>query len=163
MFSDHSTTKRSYLCRFFQTSDQPAVQQLILNGLKQRFGRLDPRFNRDLADITTHYINHGATFLVLYHDTQLIGCGALTIEPNTQHTGRIERVSISPSYQGQSLGTQITQALIAHGRRHGFTTILVETNDDWYDALHLYQKLGFIPYKHENGEIHMSLELVTHE
>ena len=145
--------------RPFQSTDQQAVRQLVLAGLGHRFGSIDETINSDLDDIAASYLNEGATFLVLVYANRIIACGALTIEDYQEKIGRIERVSVAESYQGKKLGSHITEQLITAAQQRHMTEILVETNEDWYDALHLYQKYQFKPYKHEHGEVHMRLAL----
>jgi hypothetical protein len=38
----------------FHPADQAAARTLILAGLQERWGHLDPRYNADLDDIATH-------------------------------------------------------------------------------------------------------------
>ncbi|MCB8989469.1 MAG: GNAT family N-acetyltransferase [Ardenticatenaceae bacterium] len=143
------------MIRPFQPSDQSAVQALILTGLAERWGTLDPTLNPDLHDIHSSYIASGGAFFVIEEAGVIIGTGALI--PEGPGVGRIVRVSVSAKQRGHGLGRAITEQLIAEGQRRGYHTLLVETNDDWYSALHLYQSCGFIPYDHRDGDVHMKM------
>ena len=143
--------------RPFQPSDQAATQALILTGLAERWGALDPTRNPDLHDIYASYVAQGSAFFVVEDAGRIIGAGGLVEEE--PGVGRIVRVSVSSGQRGRGIGRAISQHLIAEGRRRGCRTLLVETNDDWHSALQLYRSCGFVPYAHQNGEVHMKLQI----
>jgi hypothetical protein len=68
--------------RLFRPEDQTAVKNLILAGLKEHWGTLDPTLNPDLNDIAQTYAN--ATFLVAWEGDRIIGTGALVPREITQ-------------------------------------------------------------------------------
>ncbi len=143
--------------RPFQKADQAATQALILTGLAERWGALDPTRNPDLHDIYASYVAQGSAFIVVEDAGRIIGAGGLVEEE--PGVGRIVRVSVSAGQRGRGIGRAISQHLIAEGRRRGCHTLLVETNDDWHSALQLYQSCGFVPYAHQNEEVHMKLQI----
>jgi ribosomal protein S18 acetylase RimI-like enzyme len=143
--------------RFFSPADQERAQALILTGLAEHFNTINPKLNSDLNNIQENYTRPGSVFLVAELDGELIGTGALVAED--EDTGRIVRVSVSGSHRRQGIGRLITEHLIKGARKYGYSQVLVETNDDWDDAIHLYQRCGFIEYDHSSGEIHMMLRL----
>lgn len=158
----------TYTFRDFHPYDQAIVQQLVLEGLGQRFGEIRPEYNPDLMDIQAHYIDQGATFLVaesIGFGSDIIGCGALIKENGSDAVARIVRVSVREDQQGQGLGRAISQRLIDIAKARGFSKILVETNSDWASALHLYQSCGFVETHRRQAEdfdfieVHMEMEL----
>ncbi len=153
--------------RSFQPADQAAVRALILAGLGSRFGTVDESLNPDVDDLQGYYVEAGETVLVAEYGGRLVGCGVLYRENGSDRVGRIARVSVTASLQGQGLGKQISQALIEAACVRHFRRLLVETNSDWTSALRLYQGLGFIETHRvevpEYGytEVHMALDLVN--
>jgi GNAT superfamily N-acetyltransferase len=143
--------------RPFQPQYQKAARNLILAGLADHFEVLDSSFNRDLEDIQGNYVDRGDCFLVVFDGEELIGTGALISE--APDIGRIVRMSVAAHRRRQGLARQLVQELISKAIKQGYTKIVVETNDDWMGAIHLYQVCGFQPYDHHNGEIHMELDL----
>lgn len=139
--------------RPFQSADQVATQALISAGLAERWGTLDPSRNPDLHDIYASYTARGSAFFVVEENGQIIGAGGLIEEE--PGVGRIVRVSVGAQWRKHGIGYAISQHLIAEGQRRGYHTLLVETNDDWHSALGLYHRLGFVPYAHYNGEVHL--------
>ena len=68
----------------FQSEYQSEVKNLVLNGLAEHWGTLDPTKNPDLNDIGLTYAN--AAFLVAWQNNKVIGTGALV--PKSNDTGR---------------------------------------------------------------------------
>jgi ribosomal protein S18 acetylase RimI-like enzyme len=143
--------------RPFAVNDQAAARRLILAGLGDHFGVIDEMLNPDLDDIQRHYVASGHLFVVAERDGDLIGTGALIEEAPS--TGRIVRMSVDRNCRGQGLGRRLVAHLIAAARARGYTRLLVETNDDWSDAIGLYRACSFVEEARRDGEIHMVMEL----
>ena len=143
--------------RPFIPNDQARAVTLILDGLAEHFNTIDPILNPDLNNIEESYLRQGSLFLVAELDDDLVGTGALVTE--TEDTGRIVRVSVANSHRRMGIGRLITKHLIQEAYRFHFSQIVVETNDDWYGAIHLYQKCGFTEYDRHDGEVHMMIRL----
>ncbi len=143
--------------RPFERDDQEAVRNLILAGLGDHFDVLDPKFNPDLENIWESYVAPGDCFLVVEEIGRIIGSGALVWE--SAGVGRIVRMSVSAGRRRQGIGRLLVGKLLAEGSKRGYSTIVVETNDDWHGAIRLYWTCGFKPYDQRDGEIHMRLEL----
>ena len=147
-----------YHIRGFQLTDQDAARQIILDGLAERWGTLDPTLNHDLDDIWGHYLATGGAFLVAVADTgRLVGTGALSVV--SPQVGRIERVSVRADCRGQGLGWAISQALVAVARQRPYRQLVVETTETWLDAVRLYQRCGFVIVARQAGDVHLSLTL----
>jgi ribosomal protein S18 acetylase RimI-like enzyme len=144
--------------RPFERDDQEAVRNLILAGLGDHFDVLDPKLNPDLENIWESYVASGDCFLVVEEIGRIIGSGALVWE--SAGVGRIVRMSVSAGRRRQGIGRLLVGKLLAEGSKRGYSTIVVETNDDWHGAIRLYRTCGFKAYDQRDGEIHMRLELV---
>ena len=147
----------SLTIRPFFPSDQKSAQQLILAGLADHFGALDPAYNQDLHDIMASYINQGNQFVVAELAGEIVGTGGLIAEEI--NNGRIVRVSVHKQMRRRGIARHIVNHLIIIARQCGYQQLLVETNHDWCDALGLYQKMGFVEYDREPEEVHMRLNL----
>jgi ribosomal protein S18 acetylase RimI-like enzyme len=145
-----------FLIRPFEPRDQIPVQNLIQEGLAEHFHSFDPALNPDLRDIETTYLQQGSLFLVVEIDKKLVGTGALI--PESENIGRIVRVSVAKSHRRTGIGRLITENLIRAAPQFHYKQIVVETNDDWYDAIRLYQSCGFIEVDRRDGEVHMMLQ-----
>ncbi|PJF46481.1 MAG: GNAT family N-acetyltransferase [Candidatus Thermofonsia Clade 3 bacterium] len=139
----------------FTPADQPEAQALILAGMEERWGALDPSLNPDLNDIAKNYA--GGIFLVARWEGQLVGTGALL--PEGERTGRIVRMSVARSHRCRGIGARILQALLDEARSRGYRTIVLETTETWDDAIAFYLKHGFRIVARRDGEVHFALTL----
>jgi ribosomal protein S18 acetylase RimI-like enzyme len=143
--------------RPFAASDQAAARTLILAGLGEHFGWIDETVNPDLDDIQAAYAAPGHHFVVAEIGGELAGTGALVDEG--PGVGRLVRMSVSPRHRRRGLGRALVAHLVGEARRRGHTRLLVETNDDWDDAIALYRSCGFAVERRAGGEVHLALDL----
>lgn len=143
--------------RPFRREDQSAVRHVILLGLGERFGQIDPDLNPDLADIKASYYEAGHAFFVAEAAGQVVGTGALVRE--SADAGRIVRVSVAPNHRRRGVGWAMIERLLQHARENDLRTLLAETNLDWYEAISLYQAHGFREYERDEESVHLRLSL----
>ncbi len=135
--------------RTFQPSDQQTAQQLILAGLAEHWGTLDPTLNPDLDDIAASYA--AGTFLVAHIDGELVGTGAIVPENGN---GRIVRMSVAEEKRRQGIATVILNHLIQIAQENQYRQIVLETTSTWQDAISFYQRHGFTITHHADGDTH---------
>ena len=143
--------------RPFQPADQLPVRELVLAGLAERWGRLDPSRNPDLDDIQTSYVARGDTVLVVEAGGQIAATGALVC--SSHGVGQIVRMSVDASFRRQGIARTLVAALLAEARKRGFQRIIVETTYDWQSAIALYQQCGFVPYDRDSEDVYLELTL----
>jgi ribosomal protein S18 acetylase RimI-like enzyme len=141
----------------FQPADQAAARALILEGLGEHFGWIDETRNPDVDDIAAHYLAKGHAFVIARSDGELIGTGALLILEDG--VGQMVRVSVSRSYRRGGIGAAIARHLLDVARQRGLRRVQVETNNDWYDAIRLYERLGFVEYARDDESVYLALEI----
>lgn len=144
-------------CRSFRPGDQAHVHKLILAGLGDHFGQINPELNLDLDDITASYVNRGHTFVVGEIEDTIVAAGGLTAVQ--EDLGRIVRVSVAREFRRKGIGQEIVTYLVEVARRKGYRRLLVETNHGWTDAIALYQRCGFREYDRDEESLHMQLDL----
>jgi ribosomal protein S18 acetylase RimI-like enzyme len=137
-------------------TDQTAARALILEGLREHWGWLDPRLNPDLEDIAASYLTPGHVFLVAESGQTLAGTGALVIDGDS---GQIVRVAVHPQWRRRGVGRALVIALLDAARARGLTRVWMETNDDWLDAIGLYRRCGFQEFDQREGCVFMALNL----
>ena len=144
------------LCiRPFRPADQVPVRRLILAGLAERWGRLDPAKNQDLQDVAGSYA--AGVFLVALLGDEVVGTGALV--PEAAGVGRIVRMSVARRLRRQGVGRQLLQALLVEARARGYRRLVLETTATWEDAVAFYRRQGFRPVGERSGDLHLELEL----
>ncbi len=100
--------------RPFAPGDQRAARALILAGLREHWGWLDPNLNPDLDDIAASYIAPGHVFLVAEVGFILAGTGALIVNDDI---GQIVRVAVHPQWQRRGIGRALVATLLEVARR----------------------------------------------
>ena len=141
--------------RPFQPSDQAPAKALILDGLVEHWGWLDPTKNPDLADIAEHY--GGETFLVALNHGALVGTGALIHE--APGAGRVVRMSVARGHRRQGIGRAILYRLFEAARDRGYSQVVVETTSSWEDAKAFYVQHGFRRLGEWDGDTHFVVDL----
>lgn len=152
-----SERRQQYVIRPFKPDDQLAARALILQGLGEHFGFIDESINLDLDDLDANYCTLERVLLVAEQDAQLVGAGALvTLD---EHAAQMVRVSVSSAHRRRGIARQIVTTLVNIARQWGFERMEVETNNDWVDAIGLYQSLGFIEHVRDDISVYMALRL----
>ena len=145
----------SIAIRAFRSKDQAAVQRLVLAGLEEHWGNLDPAKNPDLDDIASTYAE--ATFLLAWQGDELVGTGALVHE--VDGIARIARMSVAAHVRRCGIGRLILQHLCEQARATGYHRIVLETTCTWNDAIAFYERCGFRAVGSRHGDMHFVLDL----
>jgi GNAT superfamily N-acetyltransferase len=143
------------ILRPFRPDDQDAARALILAGLVDHWGVLDPTRNPDLNDIAGNYA--GAHFLVACRGEEIVGTGACV--PRSADVAEIVRMSVKKELRGCGLGGRILRELLDHARSAGFRRIVLETTETWSEVIAFYQRFGFQITHHQDGDAYFALEL----
>ncbi|MBN1874342.1 MAG: GNAT family N-acetyltransferase [Anaerolineae bacterium] len=143
------------IIRPFQAEDQEVVKTLILDGLVEHWGFLDPTKNPDLDDIAASYKD--GVFLTAWLDGELAGTGALI--PEDEVSLRIVRMSVAKYLRRQGIGRVLLERLCAHTRAAGYRQVVLETTSTWKNAIAFYTRFGFRIIGAWDGDTHFVLEL----
>ena len=141
--------------RPFQPEDQSAVKALILAGLEERWGTIDPAKNPDLDEIAVSYA--GGFFRVAEMDGRIVGTGALV--PRAEGESEIRRMSVARDLRRRGIGGAILDRLIGDAQASGCRRIILETTSTWEDAVAFYRKRGFGITHRQGGDTYFLREL----
>lgn len=133
--------------RAFEPADQRGVRDLVLAGLGEHWGDVDPKLNPDLDDIATSY-GHGRT-LVAELDGALVGTG--TVVPRGDGVAEIVRVSVDSARRGRGIGRQIVDELVRVAQSWEVERVVLETTADWSEVVAFWLRCGFVLTHHEDG------------
>ena len=139
----------------FCPADQAEVKSLILAGLVDHWGVLDPTKNPDLEDIAAAYA--GATFLVARLAGRIVATGALV--PRGEGVAEIVRMSVARDLRRRGLGRSILTRLIEQARRDGLRQVVLETTDTWQEVIAFYLDFGFRITHYAGGDVYFALDL----
>ncbi len=80
-------------------------------------------------------------FLVAFVDGESVACGA--VKATSPGVGSLKRMWVSDAVRGLGIGRRMLEALEAHARELGLTTLRLETNRTLQEAIRLYRSAGF--------------------
>lgn len=139
----------------FRPEDQAQVKSLILAGLSEHWGTLDPTKNPDLDDIRATYAN--ATFLVAWRQGRIVGTGALV--PRSDGIAEIVRMSVVQDLRRRGVGRLILQQLVERAQAAGYRQVILETTATWREVVEFYQRYGFHITHYRDGDVYFALDL----
>lgn len=131
--------------RSASNDDCERVQALVFGVLREY--SLAPDLegtDRDIADIEAHYIKRGGIFEII-EDKQGRLLGTVGLYPMTADVVELRKMYFSKELRGRGIGTKILERMIETARAKGFKKIYLETATVLKEAVHLYEKFGFLP------------------
>jgi putative acetyltransferase len=143
--------------RTFRPDDQQLVRDLVLAGLLDHWGTLDPALNPDLNDIAAWYQPLDGFTVVAEVDNLIAGTG--TLHRGDDDSGVLVRMSVSSDHRGKGIGKALVRALADVARDRGYRRLVCETTDTWQDAINLYLAMGFTIVDRRDGDVFFELQL----
>ena len=135
-------------------TDQASVRDLILEGMKERWGdAFDPERNSDLDDIVGSYVVHGAAVVVVEEDGMVIATGMLA--PAGDGTGRLVRVAVASAHRRRGLGRLLVDELVRRAKACSMSEVRVSTDTPWTSAVELYRSSGFVRVAEDDEVVHL--------
>lgn len=133
---------------------QGEARAVILKGLEERFGFIDPSYNPDLKDILSSYSLEKTMFFVCVYNNTVISTGAVSYE--APGVGRIERMSVLKEYRRGGVAKIMLHHLESWAQQQGYEKVVLETNKGWMSAIEFYKKQQYEFYLAEGERIHFS-------
>jgi ribosomal protein S18 acetylase RimI-like enzyme len=124
---------------------------VILEGLKERFGKIDPIYNPDLDNIYETFSQPNHYFYTGILHEKIIATGAFYLENNQW---RIVRMSVLKKYRNQGIGKQMLQFLEMEIKAKKGKEIILETTKTWSDAIQFYERNGYNRLREIHQDIH---------
>ena len=138
------------------TNDDCAdVIKLVSSVLDEFHLPFDPEAkDADLTDIERTYFQSGGVFEVI-EDKSGRMLGTYGLFPLNDITCELRKMYFLREIRGMGLGRAVLERAVAHARRLGFKTIVLETISVLERAIHLYTRFGFVPttIEHPNARV----------
>jgi ribosomal protein S18 acetylase RimI-like enzyme len=102
-----------------------------------------PRIGRRPAPMIADYaqaVRDGRVWVAV-DNRVLVGLAVLILQPD--HL-LLENIAVSPSAQGQGIGTRLLALAEDHARRHGMSEVRLYTNEAMTENLAYYLRRGYI-------------------
>lgn len=120
----------------------------LISSVLQSYGlKFDPQqTDADLFDIGASFFQQGGTFQVLLNeDNKIIGTYALC--PLSKDKCELRKMYLSPQFRGLGIGKKMLESALEKAKSLGFSRIELETASVLKEAIALYEKFGFRPFK----------------
>lgn len=140
------------IIKIIDKATEVEAKELVIGGLTEHFGDYDATFNPDLNDIPKNYIEAGDLFFVALDNEKVVGTGALIKEKD--EVGRIVRMSVDKECRGKGIAKKLIASIEKAAKDKKYKQIVLETNNDWYDAIGLYKKCGYIQFCDDGENMH---------
>lgn len=137
------------------SEDVPAVKQLLIAGLSERWGEYGPRYNPDIEAFPSS--DSGSLVLVAKSVGLVVGTG--TLRPISARQAEVVRMSTAPSSRRSGVASTILSLLLAHARATGVSEVVLETTSSWASAIAFYTKHGFAKTHEHDGDTHFAYHL----
>lgn len=132
--------------RQYKPTDQDAIWQLHVDGLKQTGSWIDNRkYDQDVLNIKETYLDNGGEFFVALLDDKVVGMGGFS--KIDDQTAEVRRMRVNVDYQGQGIGSSILENLIKKAKELGYKKLELDTTENMLAAQRLYEKFGFKEFK----------------
>lgn len=134
----------------FQAKYQQAFKQLNCEWIEQFF-ELEESDRIALDDPQSHIIDPGGHIALAISDDEILGCCALIPMP-ANHDGQAEsqkrryelaKMAVTETAKGKGIGYRIGLYILEYAKKHGASSVYLESNTQLTPAISLYKKLGF--------------------
>lgn len=125
--------------RDLQAADHDDVRRLVLAGLAEHWGKVDPTLNPDLDDLAAAH--PGGRTVVAVDGERIVGTG--TVVRRDAGTAEIVRMSVHADRRGGGLGRAIVDELVGTAARWGVRRVVLETTSTWTGTIAFYRRCGF--------------------
>jgi GNAT superfamily N-acetyltransferase len=131
-----------------QPDESAAVRSLILDGLREHWGTLDPALNHDLDDLAV--ADGDRLVLVAMDGSHVVGTG--TIVRRDEGCAEIVRMSVDARHRRAGIGRLLVDELIAAARNWRVERLVLETTAAWMDVVRFYERCGFTLTHFDEGK-----------
>jgi GNAT superfamily N-acetyltransferase len=139
--------------------DRDAARAVVLAGLEEHWGSLDPALNRDVDDLGVAYAD--GTVVVARVEGAVVGVGVIV--PAGPGEAEVKRMSVLHLHRRRGIATAVLDALVDIAREWGSAAVVLETTTSWTDAVAFYRGSGFTHTHDEDGafgsDSHFRLDL----
>lgn len=103
---------------------------------------MEPEDERELSNIEGYIQAGGQIFFALVDDGAVMAC--CMIGPREDGDWEIMKFAAKGMYTGTGAGSACLKACIDYARERGVDRVIIVTNTNCVQAIHLYRKFGFV-------------------
>jgi len=129
-------------------------RQRLADGWPVEAFEVQERVRDDLVNLSKRAAEQSWTIFIARLGDELAGC--VVLRPIDQETCELKRLFVVPHLQRAGLGRALCQKAIEGARTHGFKRMTLDTADVQFEALSLFEDLGFkaaAPHREYSPEV----------
>lgn len=154
--------QNKYNIRPIEPKDTEQVAQLIRKVMTE-FGAVGEGYSindPEIEDMYTAYKSPQAVFFVIEDDRSILGCGGIgPLSAADSNTCELRKMYFYPELRGAGLGKKLLALCLEKARSLGYQTCYLETISRMWQAIRLYEKVGFLRLEQPMGQTgHSSCE-----
>lgn len=92
-----------------------------------------------------YYPAGAASMMTLLASAGSVPAGCIAYREMTPRKCELKRLYVRPSFRGTGLGEMMISSLAAKAAARGYSRMYLETTRFMKEAIHLYEKAGFVP------------------
>lgn len=152
----------SILMRDYTPDDQQTFVDLNVEWLEKHF-ELEDADRPALSDPTGYIVEPGGRIFMAEVEGKVVGTCSLISKGNAVY--ELAKMAVTETAQGQGVGMLQLRHVIEQALEMGAKRLVLETNSGLGPALHLYEKVGFLPLPegpsgtYERGDVALFLDL----
>ena len=118
-------------------------RQRLANGWPVEAFEVQERVRDDLVNLRKRAAEQSWTIFIAKLGDELAGC--VVLRPIDRETCELKRLFVVPHLQRAGLGRALCRKAIDNAAAHGFKRMTLDTADVQFEALSLFEDLGFKP------------------
>lgn len=129
------------------------------------FFSLEAKDREILGDPEGSILRSGGHIFMAFVREEGVGCVALL--PSGNGVYELSKMAVRPNLRNQGIGRQLLEHAITEGRRLGAVSLFLATNSKLHNAIHLYERAGFLhvpreqlpPLPYTRADVFMAMTL----
>lgn len=139
-------TYKNFWVRSWQPSDRSSAASVIQTVLAEYGLGWEPEgADQDVLQVESSYLAVGGEFWVIEQQQKIVGTAAYYPIYRGKNAVEIRKMYLLPEARGQGLGQFLLTRLEAAIAMRGFEQAWIETASVLREAVHLYERNGYIP------------------
>lgn len=126
----------------FQKEEQEEVYRFCISIYDEL--NWDKKYMDGLDNLAAYFGKTREIFFLAKENNKIIGCGG--IKELSSEEGLLKRFYIDKACRGKGVAKQILEKVIAFAKEKNYSSLVLDTRNDNYQAQHFYEKNGFVKY-----------------
>lgn len=160
--NQNATIIKQIHIRPIQQKDDMIIATLIRNILKSY--QLDipgtAYYDPELNSLSNYYSRNveERIYLIAEIDGKVVGGVGFAKFPFIQNCAEIQKLYLSSEYRRNGIGELLMNKIETKAKKYGYTSLYLETHSNLFEAIQLYEKLGFKKIDKPEHIVHTTMD-----